>query len=83
MERGARVLRAARFARPFPLSCLANSTASPIAASCHAWPRPRLLSPDAPNMREGAFTRRLERQTAWLERDMRLTADTLALFIRH
>jgi hypothetical protein len=37
-------------------------------------------------MREAAFTRRLDRlsrQTARLERDMRLTADTLALFIRH
>ena len=44
------------------------------------------LSPDAQDMREAAFTRRLDRlsrQTARLERDMRLTADTLALFIRH
>ena len=44
------------------------------------------LSPDAQDMREAAFTRRLDRlsrQTARLERDVRLTADTLALFIRH
>ena len=44
------------------------------------------LSPDAQDIREAAFTRRLDRlsrQTARLERDMRLTADTLALFIRH
>lgn len=44
------------------------------------------LSPDAQDMREAAFTRRLDRlsrQTARLERDLRLTADTLALFIRH
>ena len=43
------------------------------------------LSPDAQDMREAAFTRRLDRlsrQAAQLERDMRLTADTLALFIR-
>ncbi|MBB3810079.1 ribbon-helix-helix protein, CopG family [Pseudochelatococcus contaminans] len=43
------------------------------------------LSPDAQDMREAAFTRRLDRlsrQTARLERDMRVTADTLALFIR-
>lgn len=45
-----------------------------------------LLSPDALDTREAAFTRRLDRlsrQTARLERDVRLTADTLALFIRH
>lgn len=44
------------------------------------------LSPDAQDMREAAFTRRLDRmsrQTARLERDMRLTADTLALFVCH
>lgn len=44
------------------------------------------LSPDAQDMREAAFTRRLDRlsrQTARLERDVRLTADTLALFVRH
>ncbi|MCH4540545.1 ribbon-helix-helix protein, CopG family [Ochrobactrum sp. A-1] len=44
------------------------------------------LSPDALDTREAAFTRRLDRlsrQTARLERDVRLTADTLALFIRH
>lgn len=43
------------------------------------------LSPDAQDMREAAFTRRLDRlsrQAARLERDMRVTADTLALFIR-
>lgn len=43
------------------------------------------LSPDAQDMREAAFTRRLDRlsrQTARLERDMQLTADTLALYIR-
>lgn len=43
------------------------------------------LSPDARDMREAAFTRRLDRlsrQTARQERDMRVTADTLALFIR-
>lgn len=43
------------------------------------------LSPDSQDMREAAFTRRLDRlsrQTARLERDMRVTADTLALFIR-
>ena len=44
------------------------------------------LSPDAQDMREAAFTRRLDRlsrQTARLERDVQLTADTLALFVRH
>ena len=44
------------------------------------------LSPDALDTREAAFTRRLDRlsrQTARLERDVRLTADTLPLFIRH
>ncbi len=44
------------------------------------------LSPDALDTREAAFTRRLDRlsrQTARLERDVRLTADTLALFVRH
>ena len=44
------------------------------------------LSPDGQDMREAAFTRRLDRlsrQTARLERDVRLTADTLALFVRH
>jgi hypothetical protein len=42
------------------------------------------LSPDALDTREAAFTRRLDRlsrQTARLERDVRLTADTLALFV--
>jgi hypothetical protein len=44
------------------------------------------LSPDAQDMCEAAFTRRIDRlsgQTARLERDVRLTADTLALFVRH
>ena len=44
------------------------------------------LSPDALDTREAAFTRRLDRlsrQTARLERDVRLTADTLGLFVRH
>ncbi|WP_094462464.1 CopG family transcriptional regulator [Pannonibacter phragmitetus] len=43
------------------------------------------LSPDAQDMREAAFTRRLDRlsrQSARIERDLRITADTLALFIR-
>lgn len=43
------------------------------------------LSPDAADMREAAFTRRLDRlsrQTARLERDLRVTADTLALYVR-
>ena len=43
------------------------------------------LSPDAADMREAAFTRRLDRlsrQTARIERDLRVTADTLALFVR-
>lgn len=44
------------------------------------------LSPDAQDMREAAFARRLDRlsrQSARLERDIRLTADTLALYIRY
>jgi predicted transcriptional regulator len=43
------------------------------------------LSPDAQDIREAAFTRRLDRlsrQSARIERDLRITADTLALFIR-
>lgn len=43
------------------------------------------LSPDSADMREAAFTRRLDRlsrQTARIERDLRVTADTLALFVR-
>lgn len=43
------------------------------------------LSPDSADMREAAFTRRLDRlsrQAARVERDLRVTADTLALFIR-
>lgn len=43
------------------------------------------LSPDAADMREAAFTRRLDRlsrQVARIERDLRVTADTLALFVR-
>lgn len=43
------------------------------------------LSPDAQDMREAAFTRRLDRlsrQAARIERDLRLTADTMALFVR-
>lgn len=43
------------------------------------------LSPDAQDVREAAFTRRLDRlsrQSARIERDLSITADTLALFIR-
>ncbi|MDH1270497.1 ribbon-helix-helix protein, CopG family [Rhizobium pusense] len=43
------------------------------------------LSPDAADMREAAITRRLDklsRQNARIERDLRVTAETLALFIR-
>ncbi|MEH2595102.1 hypothetical protein V1278_002015 [Bradyrhizobium sp. AZCC 1577] len=43
------------------------------------------LSPDATDRREAAFTRRLDRlsrQMQRLERDVGLTAETLALFIR-
>lgn len=43
------------------------------------------LSPDAADLREAAFTRRLDRlsrQSARIERDLRVTADTLALFVR-
>ena len=43
------------------------------------------LSPDALDQREAAFTRRLDklaRQTARVERDQRITADMLALFVR-
>ena len=43
------------------------------------------LSPDAADRREAAFTRRLDRlsrQMQRLERDVGLTAETLALFIR-
>ena len=43
------------------------------------------LSPDAADRREAAFTLRLDRlsrQTARIERDLRVTADTLALFVR-
>ena len=43
------------------------------------------LSPDAAEMHEAAITRRLDRlsrQTARIERDQRITADMLALFIR-
>jgi hypothetical protein len=43
------------------------------------------LSPDAADRREAAFTRRLDRlsrQTARNERDLRITADMLAMFIR-
>ena len=43
------------------------------------------LSPDAADRREAAFTRRLDRlsrQLQRLERDVGLTAETLALFIR-
>ena len=43
------------------------------------------LSPDASDRREAAITRRLDRlsrQTARNERDLRITADMLAMFIR-
>jgi hypothetical protein len=43
------------------------------------------LSPDTAEMQEAAITRRLDRlsrQTARTERDLRITADMLALFIR-
>lgn len=43
------------------------------------------LSPDGADKREAAFTRRLDRlsrQAARIERDLRVTADTLALFVR-
>lgn len=43
------------------------------------------LSPDAGDMREAAFTRRLDRlsrQASRIERDLQVTADTLALFVR-
>lgn len=43
------------------------------------------LSPDGADNREAAFARRLDRlsrQAARLERDLRVTADTLALFVR-
>lgn len=43
------------------------------------------LSPDSADVREAAFTRRLDRlsrQAARMERDLQVTADTLALFIR-
>ena len=43
------------------------------------------LSPDAADRREAAITRRLDRlsrQTARNERDLRITADMLAMFIR-
>ena len=43
------------------------------------------LSPDRAEMQEAAITRRLDRlsrQTARTERDLRITADMLALFIR-
>ncbi len=43
------------------------------------------LSPDALDQREAAFTRRLDRlgrQLARVERDQRITADMLALFVR-
>ncbi len=43
------------------------------------------LSPDALDQREAAFTRRLDklaRQMARIERDQRITADMLALFVR-
>jgi hypothetical protein len=43
------------------------------------------LSPDAAEMQEAAITRRLDRlsrQLARAERDLRITADMLALFIR-
>ena len=43
------------------------------------------LSPDHADMQEAALTRRLDRlsrQVARLERDQRITAETLALFVR-
>ncbi|SMH43315.1 ribbon-helix-helix domain-containing protein [Azospirillum agricola] len=43
------------------------------------------LSPDGANRREAAFTRRLDRlsrQVQRLERDLGITAETLALFVR-
>lgn len=43
------------------------------------------LSPDGADRREAAFARRLDRlsrQTARIERDLGITADTLALFVR-
>ncbi|MFG1306978.1 CopG family transcriptional regulator [Xanthobacter autotrophicus] len=43
------------------------------------------LSPDGADKREAAFARRLDRlsrQAARIERDLRITADTLALFVR-
>lgn len=43
------------------------------------------LSPDGADKREAAFARRLDRlsrQAARIERDLRVTADTLALFVR-
>lgn len=43
------------------------------------------LSPDGADRREAAFARRLDRlsrQAARIERDLRITADTLALFVR-
>ena len=43
------------------------------------------LSPDGADRREAAFTRRLDRlsrQADRIERDLRITADTLALFVR-
>ena len=43
------------------------------------------LSPDTAEMHEAALTRRLDRlsrQTSRIERDQRITADMLALFIR-
>lgn len=43
------------------------------------------LSPDGADKREAAFTRRLDRlsrQADRIERDLRVTADTLALFVR-
>ena len=43
------------------------------------------LSPDGADKREAAFARRLDRlsrQAGRIERDLRVTADTLALFVR-
>jgi hypothetical protein len=43
------------------------------------------LSPDAADRREAAFTRRMDRlsrQAQRIERDLGVTADTLALFVR-
>jgi hypothetical protein len=43
------------------------------------------LSPDAADRREAAFTRRMDRlsrQTQRIERDLGVTAETLALFVR-